>query len=158
MQVFLCVCLSPLMVSTWKTARGMTGAVGEGRPGTSASLLLGSVFQIASSKKQTHTNPRTQTHTASLSPADGQWVASLILLQKDQIIGHLNWTLKTLISKMPLFVSNTVPAEAVHVLSITNQFHIYPRSTRGLLYCAVILLLLKLHHSGNQLPKGDPWD
>lgn len=108
--------------------------------------------------EQTHTNPRTQTHTASLSPADGQWVASLILLQKDQIIGHLNWTLKTLISKMPLFVSNTVPAEAVHVLSITNQFHIYPRSTRGLLYCAVILLLLKLHHSGNQLPKGDPWD
>lgn len=59
--------------------------------------------------------PHTHTHTcvyaysyiASLSLPDGSWAASLILLQQDQIIRQRNWSLKTLISKMSLFVSSS---------------------------------------------------
>ena len=82
--------------------------------------------------------PYIHTHTASLSPADGSWAASLILLQKDQIIRHLNWSLKTLISKMPLFVSHIVLDEAIHVLGIGDQFHIYQRRCEDCYWFCVV--------------------
>lgn len=45
---------------------------------------------------------------------------------------------------MPLFVSRNIPTEAVHVLSISDQFHIYQWNMRGLLFLCCILLLSKL--------------
>lgn len=51
----------------------------------------------------------------------GGWAASLILLQKDQIIIHVNWSLKTLISKMPHLVSRNSCTHLTHTMNETTQ-------------------------------------